>query len=446
LTHGPPKVFSTVGQVKNFPHQYNDLRKLRATLETVRNLNEQGLDSNDDVVLGYELARRMVYGFEGLDKSGDEATVAQRIAERLEIEKNKPRASQGTQTAAREMRRTLRYLGWLEADGTALIPAGEALLATAQGSDEERILMQQAIGGIAVEDDAGNVSHPVQILLRLVDEVSLDSRKGMEVALEAVDDSVPEFQRVAAIAAMSEGDRINALSVTGWTKPQRANAVKILPALVLQSDLMIRDGSGRFILTDAGRRAIGRAVIATRTPPRVGRQPSRRRATSVATRDPEKVGRSRRLLGADRRTLTPEEQAIAAELLYERTERHQTLVRAVATRCGRGEFHEDEFSYDLLIDLDADAPLVLIEVKTVVADAAIRIRAAIGQLLYYEYFSVKPMFPGREMQKLVVVDEIVANELADFLQANSVGLIVYADGEFIAANHLGEVVANDLFK
>jgi hypothetical protein len=446
FARGSPGVFLIVGKVKNFPHQYNDLAKLRETLETIRDLGEQGLDSNDDAVLGYELARRMVYGFRGLDKSGDEAAVAQRIAERLEIEKDKPAYSQGTQTAAREMRRTLRLLGWLEEQGTTLTPAGEELLATTQGSDEENVLMQQAIGGIAVEDKNGHVSHPVQILLRLVDEVSLDSRKGMEVALEALDDSVPEFRRVAEIAAMSEDDRIRALSAAGWTKSQFANAVKILPALALQSGLMTKDGSGHFILTDAGRRAIGRAIITVPAVPPTSIQPSRRRSTRVATNDPEQVGRSRRLLNIDRRTLTPEEQAAAAELLYERTERHQALVRAVAAQCRRGEFYEDVMAYDLLIDLGSDVPLILIEVKTVAGDAALRIRAAVGQLLYYEYFSVVPAFPGREIRRVVVVDDTVSDELADFLQANQIGLITYVDEDFAATNDLGNTIAGDLFE
>jgi hypothetical protein len=446
FARGPSPVFLTVSNVKNFPHQYNDLAKLRATLETVRDLDEHGLDSADDAVLGYELARRMVYGFRGLDLTGDQATIDQRIAERLEIEKDKPAESQGTRTAAREMRRTLRYLGWLEEDGTALTPAGEDLLATTQGSDEETILMQQAIGGIEVDKD-GHVSHPVQILLRLVDEVSLDSRKGMEVALEALDDSVPEFERVAEIAAMSEDDRISALQAAGWTTYQIANAVKILPAFALQSGLMTTDGSGHFILTDAGRRAIGRAII-TSPPvsPTRRRRPSRPSSTSIATTDPEQVGRPRRLLKIDRRALTPEEQAMAAELLYQRTERHQALVRAVAAQCGRGEFYEDALAYDLLIDLGADLPLILIEVKTVAGDAAIQVRAAVGQLLYYEYFSVEPKFPEREIRRVAVVDDTVTDELADFLQANETGLIAYVDGEFTGKNNLGNAIANELFE
>lgn len=85
-----------------------------------------------------------------------------------------------------------------------------------------------------------------------------------------------------------------------------------------------------------------------------------------------------------RRVLTPEEQASAAELLYQRTERHQELVRIVATTCGRGDLYEDACAYDLLIDLGPGAALVLVEVKTVVGDATQQVRAAVGQLLYYE--------------------------------------------------------------
>ncbi len=428
--------------MKNFPHQYNDLTKLRATLETERDLQDRGLDSTDDAVLGYELAHRRVYGFRGLNYGGDDATIDRRVTERIEIERDKPAGTQGARTAAREMRRTLRYLGWLHADGTALTPAGEALLATTEGSDEERILMQQAIGSIAVGDPA---SHPVQILLRLVEDVSLDSRSGMEVALEAVDDSVGEFQRVATIAALPENDRINTLKAAGWTDPQLANAVKILPAFAIQSGLMTTDGSGRYILTDAGRRAIGRAVTATRPVQSASRRTTRRRATSVGTNDPAQVGRSRGLLEADRRALSPAEQAMAAQLLYERTERHQALVRTIASRSHGGQFREDATSYDLLIDLDADADLILIEVKTVVGDAPIQIRVAVGQLLYYDYFFVKPSFPGRQVQQLVIVDEAVPSELAEFLQENVIGIVAYIGGEFNSLNDLGEAIANRLF-
>ena len=44
----------------------------------------------------------------------------------------------------------------------------------------------------------------MQVLLKLIDEVNFDSRSGMELALEAVDDSVPEFRRIAALAELDE--------------------------------------------------------------------------------------------------------------------------------------------------------------------------------------------------------------------------------------------------
>jgi len=296
--------------VKNFPHQYNDLRKLRATLETVRALNEAGRDTQDDGVLGYELARRRIYGFRGLDYTGDAATVDARLEARIAEEEQKPTGQQGARTAAREMRRTLRYLGWLEENGADLTSAGEALLDTPEGSDEERGLMQQAIASIAVADRDGRISHPVQVLLKLIDEVDFYSRSGMELALEAADDSVGEFRRIADLAELDEEARVTELKALGWTTSQLANAVKILPAFAEQSGLMTVDGTGRYILTDAGRRALGRAVVTTPPEPPVGPgRRTRRRATTFRTRNPTQVGRSHRLLAAERRALTPEEQA-----------------------------------------------------------------------------------------------------------------------------------------
>ena len=434
--------------MKNFPHQYNDLRKLRATLETVCDLNEAGKDTEDDGVLGYELARRRIYGFRGLDYTGDAATVDERVEARIAEDEQKPSGKQGARTAAREMRRTLRHLGWLEEDGTDLTPAGEALLESAEGSDEEQILMQQAIASIAVADRDGRISHPVQVLLKLIDEVHLDSRSGMELALEAVDDSVGEFRRVAALAELDEDARVAALEALGWTTSQLANAVKILPSFAEQSGLITTDGTGRYILTDAGRRALGRAVVRTapELPARGRRRRPRRRATTVRTRNATQVGRSRRLGGAERRALTPEEQAAAAELLYERTERHQELVRATAAACREADFYEDAAAYDLLIDVDEAQPLVLTEVKTIVGDAAVQIRAAVGQILYYEHFAVAEQFPERSVRRLVVVDERVDDEIAAFLQAHDIGLIAVIDGEIVALNDLGEEIRRDLFE
>ena len=284
--------------MKNFPHQYNDLRKLRATLETVRDLNEAELATDDDGVLGYELARRRIYGFRGLDYTGDTATVDGHVESRIAQDEQKPSGKQGARTAAREMRRTLRYLGWLEEDGTDVTAAGEALLETGEGSDEEQILTQQAIGRIAVADRNGRISHPVQVLLKLIDKVHIGSRSGMELALEAVDDSVDEFQRVAALAELEEHERVAALEALGWTASQLANAVKILPSFAEHSGLMTTDGTGRYILTDAGRRALGRALVSMPPVAPAARRQRRRSRRRAATRSNAKCSSSRTLASA----------------------------------------------------------------------------------------------------------------------------------------------------
>ena len=67
--------------MKNFPHQYNQLSKLRGTLAAVLDLNAAGESANNDGVLGFELARRQIYGFRSLDVSGDEVEVRARIEE-----------------------------------------------------------------------------------------------------------------------------------------------------------------------------------------------------------------------------------------------------------------------------------------------------------------------------------------------------------------------------
>lgn len=56
-----------------------------------------------------------------------------------------------------------------------------------------------------------------------------------------------------------------------------------------------------------------------------------------------------------------------------------------------------------------------------------RIREAVGQLLFYEYFDVVPMQPGRDIVKLVAVDKVIDVSLADFLQQCGIGLVVVTE-------------------
>ena len=367
--------------LKNFPHQHNRFSKLRATLEAIRDLQGAGSDPGEDGVLGDELARRQIHCFRGVDYS-DDGSVEQRVENQLVEEHEKPVSSQGTRTAARENRKTLRHLGWIQHNGIDLTEAGEALFESSPGSGEESAIIRPAVAQIAVTDADGRTSHPVRILLRLVDSVEFDSRDGMELALEARDDSEGEFQRVRDLAQLSSHVRRQKLLDLGTSVNKIENARKILPRFAENAGLMLQSDDEPFVLTEVGRHTIGRGP-ALRTPrPETGTQGrrSRRRGTVTTTGDSDEVGRSRPDDAARRRALTGDEQQAAAELLYERTERHQSLVRATARYCWQGTFSEDRASYDLLVESDAEDPVDLIEAKTIDGDVHSQIRTAVGQL------------------------------------------------------------------
>lgn len=436
--------------MKNFPHQYNDLRKLRATLKAVADLFDEDIDATDDGTLGYELARRRIYTFRGIDYENNQGTLSALIERRISTEQARPAADQGARTAAREMRRTLRYLSWLNDQMDALTQAGEVLLTLEEGSDAETVLMQEGIFGISLADSSAQVSHPTQVLLRLIDGAEFQSRAGMELALEAVNDTPQELARVLRLARMSETERLSRLESLGWTKAQVANARKILPSFAERSGLILQSSEGRYLLTEFGIRALGRvpdggtSLEDSRSrQTEHGQQMSRRRVPrgrSVPRSAPENVGKSRLMSGSEFRALSREEQELAAALLYERTERHQEIVRFVSSQSASGDRYEDGAGYDLVVDVGPGRGLVLFEIKTVKSDADSQVKRAVGQLLYYEYFQVASFFVGRDAQKALVVDLPIDRELAEFLDSLEIGLIVMKDNELSPANPTGKKV------
>ena len=434
--------------MKNFPHQHTSFSRFRAVLEAIRDLNIRGEDVGDDGVLGRRLAIDTIHRFLGLDYSttqGLTTTIEHRLAE----EELKPRSRQGARTAARENRKTLRHLGWLSPEGVELTIAGEALLSSTQGSVEEMEIIRAAVSQIALSDEDGNISHPVLHLLRLVDTFGFPSRDRMELALEARDDTELEFSRIEQLARSPEFG-YHMWEQLGVSRFRVANARKILPVFALKSGLMEVDNRGRYILTGPGRQLLGYRTTSFG----VGSVPvselrySARNTKTVMT-DPGMVGNQRTITAAALYTRSHEEQQAAALLLSERTARHQTLVRTTAMHCGtysgQRQYYENAASYDLVVDSGADRPIDLVEAKTIDNDGRRQIRRAIGQLFYYEYFVVTSEFPNRTIAKSVVVDRPVDDELSEFLDSLSVGLLVVTPASVVAKNNLGAAIAHRLF-
>lgn len=434
--------------MKNFPHQHTSFRRFRAVLEAIQDLNARGEDANDDGALGHRLAIDTIHRFRGLDYTTTQNRPALILA-RLEEEELKPRSRQGARTAARENRKTLRHLGWLLPQGTELTIAGETLLSSAPGSTEEQEIIRAAVAQITLSDESGNISHPVLHLLHLITVVVFTSRDGMELALEAKDDTDSEFRRIEQLARNPEL-RQQTWERRGISSNRIANARKILPVFATKSGLMKLDTNGRFVLTPPGKQLL---AYRTRRPAADTLVTNRPRYTAryqtAVTSDPRTVGQQRNVTAATLYTRSSQEQRAAAILLNERTTRHQTLVRRTAMHCSRycrrREYYENASSYDLVIDSKDDNLVDLCEAKTIDNDAIHQIRRAIGQLLYYEYFVVSAEFPDRTIVKSIVVDRQIDSELAEFLDSLHIGLLMVTSEDILPQNLTGDTIARRLF-
>jgi hypothetical protein len=419
--------------MKNFPNQFSDPTKFRESLEVIDALRSSG-GVEDDGELGAELARRGIYGLAGEGS----------IEQRLDAERKKKPSNQGTRTAAREMRRTLLALGLLE-PAFSVTPMGRALLGESAGSDSERAIWRQALVSLKL-DEGTSASHPVLVLLRLVADRDIYERDGMELALEAHDDSESELRRLRALLELPSEERRAKL---GISKAQQDNARKVFPRLAQYAKLIERNSkTDPWSLTELGRNAIVTAAGGTAVPPPQKRHPRRRRVRfRGAKRSLGKGPASRRpprQRHAPRSRPTAEEQAAADQLLYERTDRHEALVDCLLGKMpSESEAWEDRLSYDLVVDLGPD-PLLLFEMKTLELDEATQTRRAIGQLIFYEGVVLSEEWPDRKVERVAVFESPLPDYLADLLQNNAVAAIWCDTDGIHALNALGTAVIGRL--
>ena len=267
-------------------------------------------------------------------------------------------------------------------------------------------------------------------MLQLLGIQGSRQRDGLELALEAQDDSQVELDRVVALYKLPSDERRQALIDAGVPKFQIENAKKIFPALAKSAGLVIEDLSHVFQLTD-----IGRALIDADEPEDAlptGQGTFRRALRSV---NAETIASM--LGGASSKPLTPAQQAAARQALSKRHKRHNETVQALASLFIEGDLQEG--SVDLLwISKQADGPVILVEVKTINADADIQIRHAYGQVGFYEYFDVRALADGREILQVVATDNDVQESLGLFLEDRGIALITVTDGGWKMHNELAK--------
>jgi hypothetical protein len=295
-------------------------------------------------------------------------------------------------------------------------------------------------------DASGNTSHPYQVMLRLVGRQPGITRAKCALALEALDDSTAELDRIVALADLAEHEIRRRIGVTAanWD-----NAKKILPSFAEQLGDVVRVGHSYYLAEAPGTGHISaRPRAANGESPRPSR-PQRARVPSTAR---EVTAETIAVAGIQERSdevtvpRVVDEEAIAAAINARliRLRRHNLLVRELAARfSAAGARLYDDPMMDLLALFDDVG--VLVEIKTLNAtplDERERVRDALGQLLYYEVF-VTPATVG-QVRKVACFESRITEAHREWLNRSGIAVVWKEDGSFagddLAGDYLGRFI------
>jgi hypothetical protein len=211
-----------------------------------------------------------------------------------------------------------------------------------------------------------------------------------------------------------------ALESIGAGQYMAANAVKILPSLLEQLGIMsIQEGTCN--LTPSGLFLIGATEVLLPEQRFITRQV--RRGHTIT--DPADIPEHPSVPGRVRGT---EEQIHSMALLEERTIQHQQIVREIVKLLTISrqvsEIRTSDDAFDVLAFSVARPEILLIEAKTLRGDALIQSRIALGQLLFYEFFDIRPVAEGRYIKKVVAFDSEPGQQAREFLATYDVVCLV----------------------
>lgn len=395
--------------MKNFPHQFSDVTRLSNGLVVFINLHDDGQDVANDEVVGIALAQAGVYTFRDRNLSLDEA---------IRNELQKPRAQRGTHTAARDLRRIFILLGFItnQLEPTEI---GRELANVANGNEIERVkfIWRSALDEMALADTEGNFSHPYQMLMRLVENRPGINKKYLALALEALNDSDEEFNRI--IAFVDQDDFENTLRILEISEASAANAVKILPAIAEQLGDIVQDGEQCYPGIDYDEienlavEAVREITVSERRPARRHRNVNADQIAPLAQPEQNNAGREPEQYLAGIRA--------GIEQRRERTAKHQTLVREFAARCASAGFTLMEDPFDCLA-ISANA-VFLAEMKTLDGsrvDEKEQVQQAFAQLEYYCYFDLPENVDRQQTILIAVFDREISQGHQDFLESKNI--------------------------
>ncbi len=428
--------------LKGFPNQIANLVKLARALGVAQEAAVRGENIRDDGVLGEALVRAQVLGTGHTPRPIDEY---------LDEQRQRQPSLQSHRTSARGLRELFRLMRCMEEDSVAnaawLTPLGETLARNSldELSEAERAQWRVAIASIRLGSPVDGVSHPYQVLLRLVAARPGITRAKSALCLEATDDSVAELERICLLADVDSEDEIRA-RIGGETPSNWDNAKKVLPAFAEQLGDIEKRGHNLHLPAAAPAALPPNPEV---IPQVMQGQPRPRRARTQGRRvDPATIARAgvetdEANLPSIVRVPTPEEVAATNALRAERLTRHNQIVRQVAVRLNvmGASLHEDPF--DCLARIDDRA--ILIEVKTLsgeVEDERSRVRDALSQLLYYCQFALPADCP--EPLKIALFESKPSDEHIEWLASAGIHTL-WCDGDaLVSIGDNGDVLITQL--
>ena len=405
--------------MKGFPNQVADLNKLASGMASLVSVVDEGQNVKDDGIFGEALVRVGVAGT---------GHVPMPIDEYLKEQLKKPVSNQSFRTTARGLRELYRLLDFIDDSDTELqvtdLGRKAASYAGASMDAEQLDFWRTAIRNMTQSDGSGYVSHPYQVLLRLIAQKPGITRAKSALALEALDDSAEELARIVALANLSEEEirtRIG-VSESNWD-----NAKKILPRFAEQLQDVIKDDQSLRLADAPGQGESGIAQEATTgkaiRAPRSSRSVTPASIGRAATEDIfDEVAPTK---GVDAETV-----AKTNKLRFDRRRRHNLIVKELASRLTDTKLFEDPF--DILALTDSVG--VLIEVKTLdgtKADEVDRVREALSQLLYYEAFVTSPIAGGTVVRKVACFEHPISEEHRQWLNRSEIAVIWKTDTGFM---------------
>lgn len=399
--------------MKNFPHQFNDLDKLFNALLSVKQLIDEEIALKDEN-FGELLTRNEIYTYRDKSLSIDEF---------LALEEEKPKASRGYLTVARDIRRLFQLLGFLtvyEDKSGTLSPQAIQLLAS-PNEEVKKELWKNSFLQLGLEGTDGEISHPYRILLKLVQDKSGIETKKLMLALEAENDSAEEYERIINLSELTL-DEI--LESTGTSESMAKNAVKILPGIAEQLGDISRRGNNSF--------PIGRLIITE---------------DEITTEIPSETTNQDGVPYSQYRTVTSETIAIdpifntissvsidyteSIRIRQQRLAEHQEIVRQLGLFCEDRSFALYEGKFDCLSTLEETA--LVFEVKTILSSMSDQEKQTIkgvGQLKYYKFSIVNRQMGYGDIKEFLVYSQKPQTSLIEFCTSENIKVIWLLDGVF----------------